>query len=337
MKKWTALLCSFSLFLFCFGSASAFDKLVVFGDSLSDLGFQDHLGPVIGESPLWTSPGGETWPFYLAHNLKIATITVNNSTTPNEKNKFVSTLGAGNDYAAGGATTDGQGIGSTIYAPPSIHAQVNNYIEKHARDHKYQTLYILWGGANDIFMALSASSSSADPAAVVMAAAKKAADNISDYAKLLKMHGARHIIVVNLPDLGQTPLAQKQQAEQPGMPALLSAATDTFNQELMAMLMNKVEVFDIKTVFNAIRVNKKIAIGDKLFGFSNVLDPACEYDVDKGIASISALNCVPPARAGIEPYLFEDGLHPTDAGHQVVAAELAQFIQQKNRWHYDGL
>ena len=202
------------------------------------------------------------------------------------------------------------------------HGYVNHYIEKHARDHKSQTQYILWGGANDIFLALSAS----DPSSAVITAAKKAADNMSYYAELLIYHGANNVIVINLPDLGQVPFAQKQASTQPGLPTLLSAASDTFNQELTAQLSAKVVIFDVKTLLNTIMTDKVVTIDGKVFSFSNVTDSNCAYDPDKGIASVSALNCTPPAREQVQTYLFEDGLHPTDAGHQVVAAKLAELI-----------
>lgn len=290
-------------------SPSAFNRLIVFGDSLSDLGFQDHLGPVIHKSPLWTSPGGKTWPFYLAHDLGTPTIGVNNTTAVDGKNTFVSALGKGGDYAAGGATTDGQGIGSSSYTPSSIHAQINHYLEEHASDDHTEDLFVLFGGANDLFQGLSAE----DPTTAIMAAAKQAADNIDRDASLLIAHGASHVIVMNLPDLGQTPFAQKQQK---GLPELLSGATQLFNQELLAELPKEASLFDVKTLFDSL-------IAKKTGNFTNVVDTNCEYEESAGVASVSAISCIPPQRDSSEVYLFEDGLHPTDAGHQVLAAELA--------------
>lgn len=309
------------------GQASAFDKLVVFGDSLSDLGFQDHLGPYIGKTAQWTTPGGKTWPFYLSHDLKLSTITVNNTTSPNKSNQFVSALGKGDDYAAGGAVTDGQGIGSASYVPPSIHQQVINYLNHHAYDDQSNALFVLLGGANDIFEGLSAD----DPQTAVMTMAKQAADNISGDAHLLQVHGAKHVMVINLPDMGGTPFAQKQQSAQPGLPPLLSAASNEFNAELSSQLDSQVLIFDLQALFNTLLSKKAVTAGGASYQFDNVTDTACTYSADKGITYISAITCKPINAGANFSYLFEDGIHPTDKAHQAVAAAISDFLVQTNR------
>ncbi len=319
------MFCTTLLIIFgCSGHANVPNKVIVFGDSLSDLGFQDLLGPINEKSPLWTSPGGETWPFYLTYNLKLRMITVNNSTAPNEKSNYVSALAQGSDYAAGGAVTDGVGIGSTTYFPPSIHQQVNHYLQQEASVDKSKTLAILWGGANDIIVSLSAS----DPSTAVISAAKNAADNINDYAQLLIKGGLGRVIVINLPDLSQTPFAQKQKSTEPNLPSLLNAASTAFNQELALGLSTRVELFDIQALLDTILKDKAVMIAGKEIRFDNVTDSNCAYDSKKGIASISALTCKPPMRANPKSYLFEDSIHPTDAGHRVIAGKLAEFIQK---------
>lgn len=316
MKKLVLLLCSLGLAIGCASQVSAFDKLVVFGDSLSDMGYQDKLGPLIHKSPLWTSPGGEAWPFYLAHDLNLPTITVNNSTVPLETNVYVSALGEGDDYAAGGAVTKGVGIGSSGYAPPSVHQQVLRYLTEHAKDDQSERLFVLWAGANDVSMALA----DEDPATTAIMAARQAADNVFADAILLRAHGARHVVIVNLPDLGSTPLALAQPALKP----LLSAATDAFNMELSSQRGRGVLLFDAHGFFDALIANKETQVGGKTYRFDNVTEANCSGD----IASISAINCVPPSRSSVQ-YLFEDGIHPTDAGHQVLAAKLASFISEQ--------
>jgi outer membrane lipase/esterase len=325
-KICTLLLCSTVFFFGCEGAASTVNQVIVFGDSLSDLGFQDELGPIIRKSPLWTSPGGESWPFYLVHDLKLKTITVNNSTQPNQKNTFVSALGMGDDYAAGGAVTDGVGIGTANYIPPSMSQQVNHYLEKSVAEDKSLTLAILWGGANDIFMTLSAT----DPSLAAIRGAKQAADNINDCAKRLIQQGVSRVIVMNLPDLGRVPFAQKQKEKKPDLPNLLTAASNAFNTQLRLQLAKGVEIFDVKNMLDTLLANKSISIGDQVVSFDNVTDSSCTYDLNKGIESISALNCIPPVRESSENYLFEDGLHPTDSGHQIIAAKLVEFIEAEN-------
>jgi outer membrane lipase/esterase len=232
----------------------------------------------------------------------------------------------GDDYAAGGAVTDGVGIGTANYIPPSMSQQVNHYLEKSVAEDKSLTLAILWGGANDIFMTLSAT----DPSLAAIRGAKQAADNINDCAKRLIQQGVSRVIVMNLPDLGRVPFAQKQKEKKPDLPNLLTAASNAFNTQLRLQLAKGVEIFDVKNMLDTLLANKSISIGDQVVSFDNVTDSSCTYDLNKGIESISALNCIPPVRESSENYLFEDGLHPTDSGHQIIAAKLVEFIEAEN-------
>jgi phospholipase/lecithinase/hemolysin len=322
-KRFSYVVVTFFLFV-GFNSVLAFDKLVVFGDSLSDLGFQDNLGPVIHKAPLWTTPGGQTWPFYLSHALHLSTITVNNSVSINSQNQFVSGLGEGDDYAAGGATTTGVGIGSSTYQPPSIQEQINRYWGEQKNRAADRNLYVVWGGANDLFIALKAS----DKTNATLLAAKKAADNIDTDAAFLIEHGARHVVILGLPDLGNTPFALAQ--SEAGLPDLLTKASDLFNTELRLNLPPGAIIFDVALLFNEILSTKQAKIGDKTVTFDNVSDSKCSYSAQEGIQSINALTCIPKVESNNKEYLFTDGIHPTDLAHQVLGAKLAEFVNAQS-------
>lgn len=316
MKKYaivTAILC-----LLLSPTLYAYNKLIVFGDSLSDLGYQDLLGPHNNKDAVWTNPGGKTWPFYLSQALQLPIITVNNQ-AKNPSSAFTSGLASGGDYAAGGATTIGQGIGNDHYAPPSLAQQIQMYLKHHSHDDKRHSLFIVWAGSNDILLALWHQQ-------LPLKAATEAAINVAHDVALLQRQGAKHIVVINLPNIGGTPFAQLQKQQHPLLPIMLNSASWQYNQMLKAKLsaMPTVKLFDIDALFNTVKQHKHITIGSRSFIFTNVSDPRCDDHGD--IDSIQAISCIAKPLADNSHYFFDDGLHPTDYTHQAIAAKLAQFI-----------
>jgi phospholipase/lecithinase/hemolysin len=103
------------------GSALAFERIVVLGDSLSD---QGNAG---------RSSNGPVWVEHLAFRLGL-------SLTPSQS--------GGSNFAVGGARLDGRS------GPNSLRAQADRYL-KTARPNG-RTLHIVYGGGNDLFAALNA-------------------------------------------------------------------------------------------------------------------------------------------------------------------------------------
>ncbi len=279
--------------------AQTFNRLVSFGDSLSDNG---NLYTATGNPPAPYNKrytNDQVWAEYIAGSLQ-------------SYFGAASTINTGNvDYAWGGARSD---LAANSNGPiPGTPAQIAAF---HAKGGTFGSgdVVSLWAGANDIFQALPGAAANPSTAASVMTTASAtAAGNVATQVGTLAGYGAKTIVVFNLPDLGQTP----QFNTDPAASGLATVSATAFNTALHTGLTtvaasasgsNIIEV-DIKSAFNAIIANPTA------FGLSNA-SKAC----------ITVTACVTGGAAAQNTYLFWDGVHPTAAGHKLVAAMTAQYL-----------
>lgn len=162
------------LLLILFTSASqaaTFTDLVVFGDSLSDMGNRFNLDGTPA-SPYFNgrASNGPVWVETLATNLGIA--------------GFAASTNGGTNYAYGGANTGPLGD-----SPPSLLDQSATYLTDVAGMADPNALYVIFGGGNDIRDFDTSST----------------AINIGTIISDLAGAGATNIVVANLPNVGRTP------------------------------------------------------------------------------------------------------------------------------------
>jgi outer membrane lipase/esterase len=228
---------------FTYTVAAGFSDIIVFGDSLSDVGnLYDMTGGAIPPPPYWQGhfTNGPVWVEHLASRLSLQ-----------------STLD--NNYAVGGACT-GQGnsneavVGMDLPGLQDEIAQFTDNLSGGPAD--AEALYVVWAGPNDFF---------ASPADIP-AAITQAVGNIVTAVGTLRVAGAEHILVPNIVDLGITPFGISS-----GMASDLTQLSAGFNFALYSTLdalgLDVIE-FDVFSVLNDM-VNDPGA-----FGFSNVTD-AC--------------------------------------------------------------
>ena len=272
------------------------NNLVVFGDSLSDAG-QFFSTPLNSYSKFTTNPGN---------------VTVQYIATGYGLNLQPSRVG-GSDYAYGGSgvVTDDSGPDPAI---PTLTQQVNGYLANGARADPH-SLYVVWGGANDIFyhstqyglgtLIPGYGESAAQATANISAAATQELALISQ----LKQAGAKYVVVFNLPDIGKTPSAAANEAFVPGLKAYLSGVSQSYNQTLNAGIgATGANVLAVNTyaLFNEVLANPAA------YGLVNTTVQAC--------TTASSHDCngstlvAPNAN---QNYLFADGVHPTTAAHQL--------------------
>jgi len=151
-------------------------------------------------------------------------------------------------------------------------------------------LYVLWGGANDIFQSLIFPSSTPTETIAI-----NAANNISNGVDILTSMGAQNILVPNLPDLGFVP------ADGTGFATRFAEIFNTQLQSNLALNTNT----RIADVFG---LHHDIISNPSAYGFFNVSD-AC---------SLTANDC--------NTSLFWDLIHPTTAGHQIFANEMYNIV-----------
>ena len=272
------------------------DNIVVFGDSLSDAG-QFFSTSLNAYSKFTTNPG-DVAVQYIAAGYGF--------------NLQPSRLG-GSDYAYGGAgvVTDDNGPDPAI---PTLTQQVNGYLANGAKADP-RSLYMVWGGANDIFYHATqygvgtffpGAGETADQAtANINAAATQELALITQ----LKQAGANYVVVFNLPDIGKTPSAATDAALVPGIQTFLSNVSASYNQTLNAGLAaTGANILAVNTyaLFNEVLANPAA------FGFVNTTVQACTTTSSH---DCNASTLVTPTAA--QNYLFADGVHPTTAAHEI--------------------
>jgi phospholipase/lecithinase/hemolysin len=251
-------------------------QVVVLGDSLSDNG---NLQALIGypPPPYWQgrASNGLVAVEYLAQ-------------------KLGAPLG---DFAWIGATTGvGNGVdGGTVetlgaFGLPGMTTMFQSVFPATPIDPN--ALYLLWGGANDL--------RSATNQAEAAVAIGKAVTNLVTMAVTLQSLGATRITVLNMPDLGKTPLSL---AMGPMISYFFTQVSIGFNQALKVNLPPGVHYFDAFSPFAAIVGNPE------KYGLSNVTDQ---------------LMLTPGADP--DKYFFWDGAHPTTAGHAIIADFLYESV-----------
>jgi phospholipase/lecithinase/hemolysin len=196
-------------------------------------------------------------------------------------NPTPSALG-GSNYAWASAES-GAGV-SASYGVPNLLTQVGAFSLKNKLTSK--SLVTVWAGGNDF---LNGQTNPNLPA-----------DNIAAAITALAAVGGKNFVVPNLPMLDQVPFALSMP---PAQKAGLHSLTGAFNSRLKSDLTQLqstlgVTIYQIDTasLFNNIQSNPAH------FGFTNVTNSALGDGVYSG-----------------NGYLFWDSIHPTSAGHSLIA------------------
>ena len=292
--------------------AQAYTSIVVFGDSLSDVGNDAFLsnakygfsaqvpGPLTGYTNGRFTDGTDTLPSARNYNgvwvEQLAALLA-------AKPPVTASLNGGRNYAYGFATTN-TGTTPFTYGPGNALSFTVNNMGQQLQDYlaskptiNSSTLFVVWGGANDLLNATS----SAD---IVTAATREAG-----IVQQLIAAGATDIIVPNLPPLGLIPRLNGSSATS----AQATAAAQGFNQALAAGLAQvrqanagktlRLYSLDVYTLFNTV-------VGPPIgFGFANVKNSS------QGNATVNP-----------DTYLFWDDLHPTTYGHSLIAAAALRLL-----------
>jgi outer membrane lipase/esterase len=282
--------------------ATAYSNLVVFGDSLSDAGTFQLIA--FGGGKFTTNPGS-VWSENLAARL-------GTSGTPAQSftlGGFIANSG-GSIWAQGGARVDNSPGYGLPFAQP-VSTQIGAYLAQNGGRADSQALYALWAGANDVFYWTSPTTNGGASTATIQAKVGTAAQTLVAQAAKLQAAGAARLIMFNLPDLGQTPSAL---AGGSSAASGLSTRSQLYNTTLAGAISGsglRVLQLDTNRLFAQIVANP----GAYGFGYGN-----------NGVACLPAgstsLTCTPTnyaASNAASAYLFADSVHPTSAGHRIIA------------------
>ncbi|MNS68283.1 Phosphatidylcholine-sterol acyltransferase precursor [compost metagenome] len=275
--------------------AQSYNRLVVFGDSLSDNG---NLYAATGNTTP-TSP-----PYYQGRFSNGPVFTELLGFNAGRYAAGAPVTGSIN-YAFGGARTD------SAASPPGMRNQLLAYTGAGGTFGAGDLVSIL-GGANNIFQGIQAfqiaaagnPAIAANPTGYMAPISTAAASDINFIVNSVATAGAGTILVTNLPRLGTTP----QFNQGPGLPAkpLADYAGTTFNTALQAGLMTVAANQPNSNIIlmDLYKVSDTLSGSPERFGLTNAKD-ACFNGVTV---------CAAP-----DTYLYWDGVHPTAAGHRLIA------------------
>ncbi len=301
MLRKLSLFTALALLVPVLATAGPITQVFVFGDSLSDNG------------NAYLRTGGFFPPPPYAQRFSNGPVAVERLAA-NLGVPLAPSLLGGTDYAVGGAATGPVPIPGTssttdneivVGYPPlapffentGMEVQVANFAAAPPSFDPASSLFVVWGGPNDIFINPSADTVNA------------AISNLFGEMFSLYGVGARRFLVPNMPDLSMTPSGLSlTPAEQLGLHQLSvgfnAGLAATLN--LMSLFPGlEITQFDTFAFFNAVVANPAA------FGFTNVTTPCFN-----GLSV-----CANPTE-----YLFWDGVHPTTAAAAILGDQFRDAV-----------
>ena len=365
-----------------------FTSMVVFGDSLSDVGtYRVGLVAAIGGgTSTVNSPTSRLWTDAIAaqYNLPkpcaaqtgllsilpgITAVPVQNFaactnyaqgsarvTNPAGPRSFALQQGVIAAIKAGGGTDAqaaqaaiGADAGIGLMALPIVN-QMANHLTAAGGSYSGKELVTVLAGANDTFLNSSGVSDAAAGGAGAVGAARfagwpagvqasvaaggAAATGAAQQAAVAGMaqaaneliaainaqvlgKGAKYVVVVNLPDVSQTPLTAPYDPATRGFVNLL---VTTFNSTLNAGLAGKPGV----VLVDAYTQSRDQFANPSQYGLSNVTTPVCSKTSPANPLAGASLGCTTASliAGDTSRHFFADDVHPTPYAHQL----LAQFV-----------
>jgi outer membrane lipase/esterase len=283
--------------------AQQFTRAIGFGDSLTDNGnIATANGGVVPNYLPLTLTRFSNGPVWFEQLFGSAGTFFTSPVPPNTGNI---------DYAFGGSRTTGAQTPG-----PTTQEQIGTFLLRGGQ-FGANDVVTLWAGANNIFQGLTvAAGNPATAAATMSGIATTAATDVGAQVRQLAAAGARTIVVANLPGFDTVPQFAGTTAAQ-----LAGFSTSTFNSALASNLaaaaaaspgINIVTV-DVAALFTAVQANPSA------FGFANATQ-----------GCVTTPSCVSNP-AAYNTFAFWDGVHPTQAGHALIAAAVRQYLIAPSR------
>lgn len=293
----------FSALILCFSviaSATTLDKVVVFGDSLSDNGnlyaYMKHQFPVSPPYYKGRMTNGPVWAELLV-----------DSYFPGAVDSHLL------DYAFAGAAVV-EGDDEPLF---TLRSELESYFLSHDNKADDHTLYVVWIGANN-YLALPEDGEQA--VHDVGFGIKRSLQELAD-------KGAKHVLVLNLPDLGRTPAAAEFDAV-----TELTSLSERHNQQLFEIIEELKQSspsvqwlhFDVRNALDDLLTNPQAN------GFTNITDTCYESSMDEpsantGLKVASTLK-LKSKKSACDGYLFFDLVHPSVLAHKILAERTKKLL-----------
>jgi phospholipase/lecithinase/hemolysin len=275
-------------------SAATLNKIVVFGDSLSDNGnLYEYMKHQFPSSPPYFQgrmSNGPVWAELLAA-----------SYFPNDPQAHFF------DYAYGGASVEDVHDEEPMF---TLRSEIDSYFLANDNVADDRALYMLWVGANN-YLALPDD---------MEQSVQIVTDGIERSLQRLAEKGAQHILVLNMPDLGRIPLAREFDAV-----SQMTQLSKMHNKQLLKTLDSlKARYPSVQWLHFDVEgsLNEMLDYPAKS-GFSNVNDSCLDSTQPdpslKSALQIAATVESNASEARCDGYLFFDLVHPSGFAHQVLA------------------
>jgi len=280
------------------------NRFVVFGDSLTDPGNAFVILGLTSAPPFSPIPSAP----YSSHTFSNGPIWAQQlATSVNSADSGAPALaspGVFTNYAVGAARAR-PGTGSF-----DLTTQVVLFLDNYRGHACPRPTYVLWIGAEDVRDALTALTTAASPLqgqaaanAIIVAAITAIADNVV----ALTASGARNFLILNAPDISNSPVVKSLGPTATQAASVLSARFNRALGETIAILrfFPRIHIarFDDNALTDAVLANPAV------FGLTDAVDPCLQFGVVQNAV------CANP-----DQFLFWDGLHPTVAGNSILAS-----------------
>jgi outer membrane lipase/esterase len=325
----------------CGGSNSTqFSSVVSFGDSLSDIGTYS-VGTVKalgGGKYTVNDPTAKNWIELMAAKLNVAAPCPAQTGLDGDPSQGfsvpVTNFSSCTAYAQGGArVTNPVGPGNKALGGANavlgqltvpVITQIQNHLAAKGGSFIGNEIVFVLAGGNDVFINLATVGAGGSPTAAVTAMGTAGAE-LGGYVKnLIVGKGAKHVVVVNLPDVSKTPFAMAQSAETQG---LINTMVTTFNAQLQQGLAGT----DVLLV-DAYTVSRDQSANPSKYGITNATTPACDLTPAKNPLGSSLVCTKNNLIAGAtETFQYADTVHPTPFGYKLLS-DLVSTEMGKRGW-----
>ncbi|MBL7544097.1 MAG: SGNH/GDSL hydrolase family protein [Bdellovibrionaceae bacterium] len=290
-------------------SQTRYQRIVVFGDSLSDVGTYAKTAGILRGGKFTTNPG-KIWIEYVAQAMNLPM-------KPNRQEglAYPTNIIGGSNYAQGGARirlergqTELEVEKLGITARP-LYTQVQFFLQQNKRFQPMDLVFVQ-GGANDVFAQLSDVRNQRISADTAIHNIAVAANQMNELILTLRKYGASNIVVLNLPYIQKTPLVLGQSSQ---MQALVEKLVMTFN----AQLATGARALGARYI-DLSQFEMKITKNYTQYGFKNITQPACSL---RFLPGNSALYCSPKnyvEQNANRTYKYADLIHPTTGFSELI-------------------
>lgn len=327
--------------------AVQYERVVSFGDSLSDVGTYNVSGVASLGGGKYTVNGAsaKNWTELISAQLGVAApcaaqtglegtgIYVSSSLVLPLTATQTDHAGCYN-YAQGGARVTApygpgnRNLGGANVVLGQLTVPVQQQIANHlaaAGGFTSRDLVTVMAGGNDIFINAGLVSASAMTPTDAVTNMGQAGAELASYVRTqIVANGATHVLVANLVDVSKSPYvyAISDATLRAQTAALIQQMVTAFNQQLAAGLATTNGVLLVDTY----TASQEQAANPTKYGLSNATEPACIVNNTSANPLSSSLVCSSANVIGgdISTYLFADTVHPTPYGYKLLAQLIAQ-------------